>query len=93
MIKEILQLMASGKLSLSEMSSELSITNEELKNRLELMRHLGYVEILCETTSKSNGKMKCSCCPQQKSCSESTNRDKFGISYGLTNKGKRVSKK
>ena len=95
MIKEILQLMYKNHLSLNEIANELSISHDKLINRLEMLVHLGYIIIVCNSSDKikSGNEKTCKYCTLAKTCSEAENRESFGIAYQLTEKGKRVARK
>ena len=89
MIKEILKLMAEGDFSFIEMAQRMSLSQAELKDRIELMKHMGY--IAAEDIMGAGAGGGCASCHFAKRCSvESRNTGMRIITYQLTEKGKRV---
>ncbi len=91
MNRKILQLISQKNLTLNQIAFELKISRKELINRLELMEHMGYIKIKCQSTSEDE--LKCSCCPLIRTCPEGNNNNSFGKFYELTTKGKRICNK
>jgi predicted ArsR family transcriptional regulator len=94
MIKDILKLMSQGNLTVVEIAQKLNISKDELLNRFKMMEQMGYLEKTNQgnDVSKSHepGRM-CAFCPEAKSCSNNDVTSYDGLTYHLTEKGKRVS--
>ncbi len=91
MIKEFLKLMSLENLTLAEITQKLKISRDELKNRLEMMKRMGYIEALSE--DKPNSESACASCRMTKFCSPCSegNAGNLRITvYRLTDKGRRV---
>jgi hypothetical protein len=93
MIKEILQVMSQGNLTIGEIADKLNLTKNELLNRFKMMEQMGYLEKSNQgdDVSKSHEpKMMCAFCPEAKSCSKSDITSYDGLTYRITEKGKRI---
>jgi Mn-dependent DtxR family transcriptional regulator len=88
MIKEILKLLSRGNITFNDLAIELSISQSELKNRLDLLEHMGYIEIIC----KENPTLESGClfCSEANECAKNTKSDYFETIYKLTKKGRKV---
>jgi len=82
MIKDILKLMSLGGITLPEMARRLGAGLDDLKNRLEMMERMGYVEALHEV-----GRSECPSCHTSK-CLAGDCHSESAI-YHLTKKGLR----
>ena len=89
MIKEILKQVSKGDCSLSEIGQSLNISQDELKNRLHMMKHMGYITAENVMDTKASG--GCAFCPSAKTCSDASRSVSMKIvTYQLTEKGERV---
>lgn len=92
MIKDILILMAEGKLTLNEISSKLEIRHSDLLNRLELMEHMGFIESISVEKCLNGSNPSCSCCPMpdtEKCLVDNPTKSKFNA-YKITKKGEKI---
>ncbi|MDO9536804.1 MAG: FeoC-like transcriptional regulator [Thermoplasmata archaeon] len=81
--------MSKGDFSLIEMAQNLSISQDELKNRMHMMKHMGYITAEDVMDTRANG--GCALCPSAKTCSDVPRTMSMKIvTYQLTEKGKRV---
>jgi hypothetical protein len=94
MIKDILRLMSKGNHSIGEIAQKLKISKDELLNRFKMMEQMGYLEKSNQRDkvgkSHEPGKM-CAFCPEAKSCSTNNITSYDGLTYSLTEKGKRLA--
>lgn len=93
MIKEILNQIAEGNTSLSELFNILGITHSELSSRLKTLEAMGYISTVCQGTPIDA--KKCRGCSMAKFCSGSEASAKIELIkvYELTEKGKRACDK
>jgi DNA-binding Lrp family transcriptional regulator len=94
MIKDILRLMSKGNLTIVEIAQKLNISKDELLNRFKMMEQMGYLEQSKKTTNENishESDRMCAFCPEAKSCSKNDITSNDGLTYRLTEKGKRVS--
>jgi DNA-binding HxlR family transcriptional regulator len=85
MISEILGYMFVERLSLNEISLKMSMSVEQLKDRLRIMEQMGYLRKLDSDLSLS-----CTSCSSCKICHDS---DLGSGQYTLTEKGSRLIKR
>lgn len=94
MIKKILNLISQGNITFAELAKRLEINDIELRNRLELMEHMGYLKN--QASENCVLESKCNSCPQQNdSCPGNVYKQNLIITqtYQLTKKGKHVCDK
>lgn len=104
MLKEILYLLIEKNKSIKEISFELKIQPELLKERLDMLSHMGYLEKIegcgdikdnrregdIDNSDNNLNSYYCSNCLLSKSCKDSTKeRKKYLSGYILTEKGKK----
>ncbi len=90
MIKETLNLMISGTLTINEIAIKLKISKDELLTRLAFMEHLGYLRSVGNTNSDHDNKDQCLFCPEIKTCSMNNLEQQPCKMYVITDKGRRV---
>jgi len=82
-------MMSKMDLSLNEIAHNLTISIGELKKRIEMLEHMGYIvrnDVMAVGACGS-----CSFCPSSKTCSGISHNSGIEIiTYQLTEKGKRV---
>jgi DNA-binding HxlR family transcriptional regulator len=88
MIKKILNQIAMGNTSMSELAKALNITRTELLNRLDTLENMGYIRKFCDGQTK--GRKKCSACSMANACNEGSEIVSYISVYELTEKGKRA---
>jgi Mn-dependent DtxR family transcriptional regulator len=88
MIKNILNQIALGNISMSELAEALNITRTELSNRLDTLENMGYISKLCDGPTKE--RKKCSTCSMVNTCQNTSEKISYVSVYELTKKGKRA---
>ncbi len=90
MIKETLGYLSSGDITLNELAKKSGVGIDELKQRLQMLEHMGY--IVQEDVEMGVGTCgSCSYCPSSKTCSGIALKSGIKIvTYQLTEKGKRA---
>ena len=91
MIKEILKLISDKKLTLNDMAQTLDLSKKDLLGRLALMVQMGYITTSC--TPSDQAAAACSRCLSNNNCPDADMKQRFGVVYYLTAKGKKVSGK
>jgi hypothetical protein len=89
MMKELLRLLNEENITYSELAAKLKITQAELKNRIELAKHLGYLESI--PSDACEDQVCCDTCPKgRNTCSFSPRLRVDNTTYQLTKKGRKV---
>ncbi|TQD25416.1 hypothetical protein [Methanolobus vulcani] len=87
MIKETLKVLFIDNCTLQEAADKLGVTQNDIRDRLIMLQHMGYVREICNNSSPKSS--ACCSCTAASSCSGNT-----GISsskaYQLTEKGERI---
>ena len=86
MLRSILEIMARGDRSFSELALLLNISTRELRNRLQTLENMGYVERL----PGIGGEKACTFCPTASGCESCRSNLQFPDSYRITSKGKKL---
>ncbi|MDY0387334.1 MAG: hypothetical protein RBT65_09460 [Methanolobus sp.] len=90
MIKETLKLLFIDNCTLQEAAEKFGIGQSDMKNRLIMLQHMGYIREMCNNSGpKSSACCSCSAAP---SCS-GADLDFEGKAYQLTEKGERICSK
>lgn len=85
MIKELLRLISQDNMNLKEIAQQMNLSRDDLRNRIDMMIHMGYLELVEESRHG-----ECAFCSIAKACKENC-RDGIGVRvYRLTEKGRRV---
>lgn len=89
MIRETLRMITKGDLTLNEIAQRFEISGDDLKTRIEMLEHMGY--IVRNDVMGVGACDGCSFCPSSKTCSGISHNSGIEIiTYQLTEKGKRV---
>ncbi|MDP6626935.1 MAG: hypothetical protein QGG50_03460 [Methanopyri archaeon] len=88
MIRETLRLIAEGDRTLTEMGRTLGISPDEMKGRVRMLEHMGYIEAVDQ--GPPPGGSACACCSSANSCQDQQQGAGAIRSYQLTNKGQRA---
>lgn len=86
MIQSIAYQIREGKFSLSELAAGLGLSQEQLKNRLDLMERQGYIAREADCAPEGG----CGCCHSCPSCG-SGDKKTMPVQYRLTEKGLRLA--
>ena len=86
MLRSILEIMAHGDLSFSELALSLEISTRELRNRLQTLENMGYVE----TLPGIGGEKACTFCPTASGCESCGSNIQFPDTYQITPKGRKL---
>ncbi len=86
MIRSIAYLIQEGKFSLPELAEGVGLSQEQLKNRLDLMERQGYIAREADCVPEGG----CGCCHSCLSCG-SGDRKPVPVQYRLTEKGQRLA--
>ena len=86
MLKDILEIMSRGDRSFSELALSLDISTRELRNRLQTLENMGYVERL----PGIGGEKACTFCPTASGCESCGSNIQFPDTYRITSKGKKL---
>ncbi len=85
-------MMSRGDLSLNEIAREIGLGTDELKQRLDMLEHMGY--ILSEDSMAMGAGGGCSSCPSAGTCGAVSGSLGIKIAtYQLTDKGRKVMAK
>ncbi len=91
MIRHVLQMIAEGGIPLPELAAKIGLREPELKNRLEMMVRMGYLEAI-NITEVPEGELPCHGCLMAARCKDEDCSDGPPVvGYRLTEKGKRVA--
>jgi hypothetical protein len=89
MIQSIAKRIREGNFSFAELAASVGLSQDQLKNRLELMERQGYIARDPDCVPSGDGGCDCRSCP---SCSD-RDRATLPVQYHLTEKGKLLSEK
>ncbi|MFA5331780.1 MAG: hypothetical protein WC342_05330 [Methanoregula sp.] len=88
MIQSIAQRIRDGNFSVAELSAGVGLSQEQLKNRLDLMERQGYIAREADCTPEGG----CGCCHSCPTCG-SGDKNVLPTRYRLTEKGKNLASK
>ncbi|MDK2939783.1 MAG: hypothetical protein PWQ51_1948 [Methanolobus sp.] len=87
MIKETLKVLFIDNCTLQEAADKLGVKQNDIRDRLLMLQHMGYVREICNNSSPKSS--ACCSCTAASSCSD--NNDISGSkAYQLTDKGERI---
>lgn len=86
MLRSILEIMARGGRSFSELALSLDISTRELRNRIQTLENMGYVEKLPGTGAEK----ACTFCPTASGCDGCGSNLQFPDTYRITSKGRKL---
>ena len=86
MLKDILEIMSRGDRSFSELALSLDISTRELRNRIQTLENMGYIEKL----PGIGGEKACTFCPTASGCESCGSNIQFPDTYRITSKGKKL---
>ncbi|GEM_PF-1529445 len=89
MIKDILKYLYIENLTLTDTADKLGIDTDRLKELVDNMVHMGYLEMQCDDNVEASA---CHNCSSSSSCHK-RNDISVGKTYSLTEKGQRVCNK
>jgi hypothetical protein len=93
MIRKALMLIDRGSTTLSEMASELDMTEADLKNRLEMMVMMGHLEAVTIVGDSEEPEANCPGCVMASTCREDECSDGVPVvGYRLSDKGRRLAR-
>ncbi|MBP1910604.1 hypothetical protein [Methanolobus bombayensis] len=87
MIKETLKILFIDNHTLLEAADVVGIKQSDIKDRLIMLQHMGYVREVCNNSSPKSS--ACCSCSASSSCS-GNNESIEGKAYELTEKGERL---
>ncbi|MCK5774368.1 MAG: winged helix-turn-helix transcriptional regulator [Thermoplasmata archaeon] len=86
MLRSILEIMSRGGRSFSELALSLDISTRELRNRLQTLENMGYIE---KMHGDEDGRA-CTLCSSASRCGGCPSNFDFPNSYGVTRKGMKL---
>ena len=86
MIKDILRYLYIENLTLTDAAQKLDIGTDRLKELIDNMVHMGYLEMMCEDNTRAS---ECCNCASSASCHK-RNDISAGKTYALTEKWQRI---
>jgi Mn-dependent DtxR family transcriptional regulator len=89
MIKDLLKHISLGNLTFNEMARRLKIGRCELKDRLEMMERMGYIQRV-QGAANTDGGAACALCSMANGCPKANAGEQKTMGYFLTDKGKRA---
>lgn len=87
MIKETLKVLFIDNCTLQEAAEKLGVKQSDIKDRLLMLQHMGYVQEICNNSSPKSS--ACCSCTAASSCS-GINDISGSKAYQLTEKGERI---
>lgn len=91
MIREALEMIDRGSITLSKMAQELGMSEADLKNRLEMMVMMGHLEAVTIPRSAIDPEGHCPGCLMASTCKGDVCSEGVPIvGYKLTDKGRRM---
>lgn len=89
MIKDVLRFLYIENLTLADAAEKLDIDTNRLKELIDNMVHMGYLDMVCEDNNEVSA---CCNCASSASCHK-RNDISAGKTYALTEKGSRICDK
>nr|WP_321497781.1 hypothetical protein [uncultured Methanolobus sp.] len=87
MIKETLKVLFIDNCTLQEAADRLDVKQSDIKDRLLMLQHMGYVHEICNNSSPKSS--ACCSCTAASSCSQNADVSS-SKAYQLTDKGERI---
>ena len=93
MIRKLLILMDQRSMTLTELASEMDMTEADLKSRMEMMVRMGQLEAVMLDGEEPEPDAKCPGCVMASTCRDDTCSEGAPVvGYRLTEKGRRLAR-